>query len=64
MLEACARYRSIVALMMGGIFTLICDNLARVLLPGEIPLGILTSLLGAALFAFLMISRSPVIKTQ
>ena len=44
------------AMLLGGIFTLICDTLARTLLPGEIPLGILASLLGAALFVYLMVN--------
>jgi len=43
------------AMLMGGIFTLICDTLARTILAGEIPLGILTSLLGAVAFLLLMI---------
>ncbi len=42
------------AMLAGGIFTLFCDNLARSLLAGEIPLGIITSLIGALVFAFLM----------
>ena len=42
------------SLLLGGIFTLLCDNLARTVLPGEIPLGILTSLAGAASFLVLM----------
>jgi iron complex transport system permease protein len=42
-------------IVMGGIFVLICDNLARSLQPGEIPLGIITSLLGALIFVLLMI---------
>jgi len=42
------------AIMLGAIFVLICDNLARGLLSGEIPLGLLTSLGGAILFALLM----------
>lgn len=40
--------------LIGGIFTVICDDLARTLLAGEIPLGILTSFLGALGFALLM----------
>ena len=54
-----SRYSLPGAILMGGIFTLICDNIARALLPGEIPLGILTSLLGALLFTILMITRTP-----
>ncbi len=43
------------SMLLGGIFALLCDDLARTLTAGEIPLGILTSLLGAALFMVLMI---------
>lgn len=43
------------SMLLGGIFTLLCDDLARTLTAGEIPLGILTSLLGATLFMALMI---------
>jgi iron complex transport system permease protein len=45
------------AMLIGGLFTLACDTLARTLLAGEIPLGILTSLLGALFFLILMISQ-------
>jgi iron complex transport system permease protein len=41
-------------MVMGAIFTLICDDLARTLLPAEIPLGILTALLGSILFIILL----------
>ncbi|MBN1940526.1 MAG: iron chelate uptake ABC transporter family permease subunit, partial [Candidatus Aminicenantes bacterium] len=40
-----------------GIFVLVCDNAARTFLSGEIPLGILTSLLGTALFLVLLLKR-------
>lgn len=44
-----------VSLMLGGFFLLFCDDVSRTLLSGEIPLGILTSFIGAGLFlAFLM----------
>ena len=43
------------SMLLGAVFALVCDDLARTLAPGEIPLGILTSLLGAALFMALMI---------
>jgi iron complex transport system permease protein len=46
------------AMLMGGIFTILCDDLARTLLAGEIPLGVLTSFFGAAFFIALMASRS------
>ena len=42
------------AILTGGLFVLLCDTAARSLLGGEIPLGILTSFLGALGFAFLM----------
>ncbi len=42
------------SMLLGGIFTVICDDLARSLLPGEIPLGILTSVLGASIFIVLL----------
>ena len=43
------------SMLLGGIFTLLCDDLARTLTAGEIPLGILTALLGSTLFMALMI---------
>lgn len=42
------------SMLIGAMFTLICDNLARTLFSGELPLGILTSLLGAGIFLYLM----------
>ena len=42
------------ATLLGGIFALLCDDLARTLFPGELPLGILTSLIGAIVFLFLL----------
>jgi ABC-type enterochelin transport system permease subunit len=38
--------------------TVLCIDLARVLFPGEIPLGILTSLIGTAIFMALMMHQS------
>ncbi|MCJ7722661.1 MAG: iron ABC transporter permease [Anaerolineales bacterium] len=45
------------SMLLGGIFVTLCDDLSRTLLAGEIPLGILTSLLGATIFIVLMVSR-------
>ena len=42
------------AIIIGGIFVLVCDTAARALLGGEIPLGVLTSFFGALGFALLM----------
>ncbi len=38
------------SMIAGAIFMLVCDDLARILLAGEIPLGIISSLLGALVF--------------
>lgn len=54
-----AQYTIPAAMLIGGAFTVICDDLGRTLIAGEIPLGILTSLIGAAIFIGLM-TRSPV----
>ncbi|MBN1427022.1 MAG: iron chelate uptake ABC transporter family permease subunit, partial [Anaerolineae bacterium] len=52
-----ARYALPAAMLLGGIFVLLCDDLARTLLAGEIPLGILTSLFGSVIFMGLMVAR-------
>ena len=41
-------------LLAGGLFMLVVDNTVRILLPGEIPVGIVTSLIGAPLFIYLL----------
>jgi iron complex transport system permease protein len=41
-------------MLLGSIAVLVCDDIARTVLPAELPLGILTSLVGAAAFAVLM----------
>lgn len=56
------RYAIPGAMLLGGIFTILCDDIARTLLTGEIPLGILTSLIGAIFFIFLMISNPARVK--
>ncbi|BBB89806.1 MAG TPA: iron ABC transporter permease [Methylomusa anaerophila] len=43
-------------IMMGSIFLLAVDNLARTLFPVEVPLGILTSIIGAPFFLYLLIN--------
>jgi len=57
--RADARYSLPAAMLLGGIFTMLCDDLARTLLAGEIPLGILTSLFGALIFLALMTFQQP-----
>jgi iron complex transport system permease protein len=46
------------SILLGGIFALVCDDLARILLAGEIPLGILASFSGAILFMVMMVSKN------
>jgi len=48
------RYSLPGAMVIGAIFALFCDDVARTILSGEIPLGILTSLIGASFFLLLM----------
>jgi iron complex transport system permease protein len=55
--NADTRFGMPAAILIGGIFTVACDNAARTLLAGEIPLGILTSLLGALIFLGLMMAQ-------
>ena len=44
--------------LAGGVFLLAADTAARtVFLPGEIPVGIVTSLIGAPVFIFLLSRR-------
>jgi iron complex transport system permease protein len=42
------------SIALGAAFMLLMDNIARVLLPGEIPLGVLTGLLGVPILIFLL----------
>ena len=51
--------KSIPISMIGGAtFALLADGVARSVFPGEIPLGIVTALLGAILFALALVSRT------
>ena len=43
-----------VCVLMGAIYLLLIDNIARTLTEGEIPIGILTSLVGAPFFAYVL----------
>ncbi|MBN1260291.1 MAG: iron ABC transporter permease [Anaerolineae bacterium] len=51
-------------MLVGGIFVLLCDDLARTVLSGEIPLGILTSLIGAVIFFSLLLRDSPLTRSE
>lgn len=47
-----------VCLLLGGCYMLIIDDLARMLTSAEIPLGILTAIVGAPFFAYLLSRKS------
>ncbi len=57
-----ARYVLPGSMLIGATFTILCDDLARALFAGEIPLGILTSLIGATVFMFLMIQKRSLVQ--
>jgi iron complex transport system permease protein len=58
-----ARFMLPASMLIGATFTVLCDDLARTLFAGEIPLGILTSLTGAGVFLYLMIrQKMPVVR--
>jgi iron complex transport system permease protein len=46
------------SILLGGAFALVCDDLSRTMLAGEIPLGILASFFGALLFIAMMLSKN------
>lgn len=50
------------AMLLGGIFTIVCDTMARTLFSGEIPLGIITSLLGAGVFILLLVNKNTAVQ--
>jgi iron complex transport system permease protein len=45
------------SMWLGGVFALLSDNVARTVRAGEIPLGIITSLAGALVFAVMFATR-------
>ncbi len=49
------------SLMMGGCYLIVCDTLARTLTSAEIPVGILTSILGAPYLCYLLRNKGRVI---
>jgi iron complex transport system permease protein len=50
-------YRSLLptAMLSGGIFMLVVDNFCRAIIPGELPVGVVTSLIGAPLFIYMLL---------
>jgi iron complex transport system permease protein len=57
-----SRYMIPASMLIGAIFTILCDDIARILMAGEIPLGIVTSLIGATIFIYLMIRQKLPVK--
>jgi len=49
------RFVFLASAVLGAIFLLVSDDLARTLTPGEIPVGIITSALGAPVFAAILL---------
>lgn len=49
------------AAIMGGIYMVLCDTLARNLTSGEIPVGIITSIIGAPYLLYLLRSKAKTI---
>lgn len=53
------RYLTPATLLFGGMFLILCDALARTLIaPAEMPVGVITALLGGPFFIWLLLSRS------
>ena len=48
------------AAIMGGIFLIVCDTLARTLTTAEVPVGIITSILGAPYLVYLLRTKKNV----
>jgi iron complex transport system permease protein len=58
------RFLTPAALLCGAILLSLCDTLARTIMaPTELPVGILTSLLGGPFFLWLLVRRSPLTET-
>ena len=49
-----SRFSLIGSMLLGALFMLVCDTLGRTLFFGELPLGVLTSIIGAMLFVLLL----------
>jgi len=51
-----ARHAVPASLLIGGLFGVLCDDVARAALPGEIPIGVLASLVGALFFLLIFMT--------
>lgn len=52
------RYLLPASLLLGGAFMIAVDDIARTLTSAEIPIGIITALLGAPVFALLLFKNA------
>ena len=54
------------ALLSGGLLVLISDSIARTILPGgeEIPVGVVTALIGGPFFCYLLLRRKQQLRLQ
>ncbi len=53
------RYLVVLNIIFGGSFLVLCDTLSRILIaPAEIPVGVITALLGGPFFIWLLITNS------
>jgi len=58
------RYLTPATLLFGGVFLTLCDMLARTLIaPAEMPVGIITALLGGPFFIWLLLGKSSSIES-
>jgi iron complex transport system permease protein len=58
------RYLAPASLLFGGAFLTLCDTLARtVIAPAEIPVGVITAILGGPFFLWLLICPKSKIKS-
>lgn len=57
-----ARFALPGSMAMGALFLLVCDTLGRTLLASEIPLGVITSLVGAMVFMLMLTRRQTEVK--
>ena len=51
------RYLFPVVLVFGGVFLVICDTISRTVMTAELPVGIITALLGGPFFLWLLVTR-------
>ena len=53
------RYLSLATFLFGGAFLVLCDTLARlVIAPAEMPVGVITALIGGPFFVWLLVRKS------